>query len=368
MRGGKIFFVGEKEGELDPMSETPFAQENILQELLAKYPDLIPGDQIDPENPRRWMLVARELSIPDGYTDAGKFSLDHLFLDQDGIPTLVECKRAADTRIRREVVAQMLDYAANGTKYLAMERIRQSAAETLKKSNLSLDEVVKNLIEAKDTTEVEDFWDLVEQNLRKGNIRLLFISDTIPQDLRRLIEFLNEQMTDTEVLAVEIKHFVGENKKAIVSRVIGFTETARSVKAKGRAGSKTTPDEFLSKCEPVAATFFKKVLSEADKRSQTIHWGISGFSAGVALSSTDRRAPVFYGYPPDRVEIWPGYLEYLNVDSAEIDRIKKRLLSTGVFRESQKALLVRISNKNIEQLDKAYEDWLSTLQRLLESQ
>jgi len=38
--------------------------------------------------------------------------LDHLLLDQDGIPTFVECKRASDTRIRREVVAQMLDYAA----------------------------------------------------------------------------------------------------------------------------------------------------------------------------------------------------------------------------------------------------------------
>ena len=29
-------------------------------------------------------------------------------------PTLVEVKRSSDTRIRREVVGQMLDYAANG--------------------------------------------------------------------------------------------------------------------------------------------------------------------------------------------------------------------------------------------------------------
>jgi hypothetical protein len=33
------------------------------------------------------------------------------------VPTLVEVKRSDDTRIRREVVGQMLDYAANGVVY-----------------------------------------------------------------------------------------------------------------------------------------------------------------------------------------------------------------------------------------------------------
>ena len=41
---------------------------------------------------------------------------------------LVECKRASDTRTRREVVAQMLDYAANGTQYWPIDRLRQAAA------------------------------------------------------------------------------------------------------------------------------------------------------------------------------------------------------------------------------------------------
>jgi hypothetical protein len=40
-----------------------------------------------------------------------------MFLDQDAIPTLVEVKRSSDTRIRREVIGQMLDYAANGAQY-----------------------------------------------------------------------------------------------------------------------------------------------------------------------------------------------------------------------------------------------------------
>ena len=45
------------------MTEEPYEQEVILQELLVTYPDLLPGDQIDPENPRRWLLVQREIGV-----------------------------------------------------------------------------------------------------------------------------------------------------------------------------------------------------------------------------------------------------------------------------------------------------------------
>jgi len=45
--------------------------------------------------------------------NAGIGWIDHLFLDQDATPTFVEVKRATDTRIRREVVAQVLDYVSN---------------------------------------------------------------------------------------------------------------------------------------------------------------------------------------------------------------------------------------------------------------
>ena len=51
------------------------------------------------------------------------FYLDHLFLDQDGVPTIVETKRSSDNRLRKEVVAQMLDYASNALIYLPVEEI-----------------------------------------------------------------------------------------------------------------------------------------------------------------------------------------------------------------------------------------------------
>lgn len=59
-----------------------------------------------------------------------RWSVDHLFLDQDGVPTLVEVKRSTDTRIRREVVGQLLEYAANATAYWASEELQLSFEAT----------------------------------------------------------------------------------------------------------------------------------------------------------------------------------------------------------------------------------------------
>src|SRR5581483_616689 len=117
-------YLRQSDGTLTPMIESPFAAEDLLQELLEKYPNLLAGDQIDGAEDRRWLLVARELGVPDEEGAPDRWSLDHLFLDQNGVPTLVEVKRSSDTRIRREVVGQMLDYAANAVVYWPPEQLR----------------------------------------------------------------------------------------------------------------------------------------------------------------------------------------------------------------------------------------------------
>jgi hypothetical protein len=103
---GRIYLLNG-ESKLIAMEESPYDSETLLQKLLADHPDLLAGDQINDEEPRRWLLVTREMAVPGEQDGAGRWSLDHLFLDQDAIPTLVEVKRSSDTRIRREVVGQI---------------------------------------------------------------------------------------------------------------------------------------------------------------------------------------------------------------------------------------------------------------------
>jgi hypothetical protein len=117
MNTGTGVFVLTEAKALVAMQTAAFASEDDFQDLLARFPALLAGDQIDSANPRRFMLIDREQPIACEIGGAGRWSLDHLFLDQDGIPTLVEVKRGTDTRIRREVVGQMMDYAANAVRY-----------------------------------------------------------------------------------------------------------------------------------------------------------------------------------------------------------------------------------------------------------
>ncbi|MCA9172493.1 MAG: hypothetical protein KDB23_32735, partial [Planctomycetales bacterium] len=148
--------------QLVPLVDTPYDSELILQQLLASYPDLLAGDQIRLTAARRWLLVTREMSVPGELEGAGRWSLDHLFLDQDGVPTLVEVKRSTDTRIRREVVGQMLDYAANAVVYWPVESIRSQFKQRCIADKESPDEVLEAFLGESDN--VEAFWQRVKTN------------------------------------------------------------------------------------------------------------------------------------------------------------------------------------------------------------
>ena len=59
----QIFLLnGEK--KLIELNESEFITEDQFQSLLANYPNLISGSQINPENPRKWILISREVGIP----------------------------------------------------------------------------------------------------------------------------------------------------------------------------------------------------------------------------------------------------------------------------------------------------------------
>lgn len=218
--------------DLVAMHEAMYDSEDLLQTLLAKYPDLLAGGDASSGSERRWLLVKREVGVPDRETGGSRWSLDHLFIDQEAVPTLVEVKWSDDTRIRREVVGQMLDYAANGVVYWPAERLRSDFEGRCAKDGKDPDEVFRDSLG--EDLEPERFWDDVEQNLRSGRVRLLFVSDRIPAELRRVIEFLNERMSPTEVLGIEIKQYVGEgNLRTLVPRLVGQTEQARIQKVGG---------------------------------------------------------------------------------------------------------------------------------------
>jgi len=260
-----IFLIQNNE-ELVEMNEQAYDSEKLLQSWLAKYPALLVGNQIDAKEPRRWLFIEQECAVPSEEGGAGRWAIDHLFLDQDAIPTIVEVKRSTDTRIRREVVGQMLDYAANAVTHWPVAHMRERFAANCESARIDPEERLREFLE--EELEPEEFWQRADRNLRDRNIRLLFVADVIPTELQRIVEFLNDQMDKTEVLAIEIKQFVGEQGlRSLVPRVIGQTSEAQQKKSSAPRAARSWDEETL-----LQAVEEKRGVDEANVVRRLLDW------------------------------------------------------------------------------------------------
>jgi hypothetical protein len=202
--------------------------EDAIQTLLQKYPKIIPGKQIDPvsEDPPRFALLRREMPI-------GGWSLDHLYVDQKGILTLVETKLIQNPGARREVIGQIIEYAANANEFWASGGARRYATEFWSKQNRELDLVLQEQLG--EDVDIEELWSNVEVNLRVGRIRLIIAADEIYPEVRRMIEYLNREMQNVEVLGLELRCYgESESSLVLVPRLLGQTQDAIDRKISGQ--------------------------------------------------------------------------------------------------------------------------------------
>jgi hypothetical protein len=306
MSGG-IYLIQEDE-RLIRMDERQYDSEDLLQTLLARYPDLLAGELIDSVAPRKWLLIAREAALASEENGPNRWSVDHLFMDQDAVPTIVEVKRSSDTRIRREVVGQMLDYAANAVVYWPIEKLQAQFEANCAASNQDAGLLLAEFLGGE--SDSDTFWQRAKTNLQAGRIRMLFVADSIPPELKRIVEFLNGQMDPAEILAIEIKQYVGEGRKTLVPRVIGQTAGAEQKKsAGGREFRKWDEPSFFEDLEarrgPAESAVARKLLEWAKRAMPEIWWGEGkkdgSFLPGLTHKGTWRRIFAIYAY--GRLEI-----------------------------------------------------------------
>ena len=52
-------YTRSPEGGLEPLEAEPFSTEDELQELIANHPELLDGEQMRPDDPRRCEVVPK---------------------------------------------------------------------------------------------------------------------------------------------------------------------------------------------------------------------------------------------------------------------------------------------------------------------
>ena len=172
----------------------------------------------------------------------------------------------------------MLDYAANAVVYWPIDEIKKMFEATCKQQDIDPQVKLEEFLNSSDDPEV--FWQKAKTNLLEGKIRMLFVADEIPVELRRIVEFLNSQMDRAEVLAVEIKQFVGQNQRSLIPRVIGQTEEA-TVKKEIRTKKQWDEDSFFKDLEsrrgPEEVDIAKKILEWTKDKLPSFWWGKGNF-------------------------------------------------------------------------------------------
>jgi hypothetical protein len=174
----------------------------------------------------------------------------------------------------------MLEYAANGHYYWSADTIK-ALAEKACQAQGTIDEALQAL--APNANEnVDQFFDRVEQNLREGQVRLVFFLDKSPLELRSVVDFLNKQMERSEVLLVEACQYQAEKSRIIVPTLFGYTEQARMVKrpvnvtprGPRRQWDKASfIDEVRQKVGDKAVPLFEELLNGCALSGLEIKWG-----------------------------------------------------------------------------------------------
>ena len=328
-----IFLTSGESNKLIKATNTPYALEQDLQTLVAEHPELLLVGDTSEEGALRWMIVAPEAGIPDAESGGDRWWIDHMFLDQKGTPTFVEVKRSTDTRIRREVVGQMLEYAANALRYWPAGKLRALAEERSgDNANSRLIELLDLNPAALETDRIEAFWQTVDENIREGRVRLLFVADELPKELRAIIEFMNKKMETVEVLGVELRQYAGEGVRALVPRIIGQTEATRIAKRKpSTLRPRLNEVTFPKVCPALALECFTDALREAGKRGLSVKWATQSFGVGLPLGRG--YATLLTAWVDREPAMVQCYVQGVG-DKQMRQEVRQRFLDLGRFRSS----------------------------------
>jgi len=220
-----------RNGDWAPASLQNFDSEAELQRLLADSPDLIPGGT--------GTAVVREFRIP------GVGAVDLVCVDETGVVTLVECKLAKNAEIRRAVVGQIFAYASGlqGMSYQDFDRIFSArsaqpltaAVQASASAGFDADRCQAGIAAA----------------LASGRFRLVIAVDAITAQLKAVIEYLNEHLSDTVALiALELGYLKLGEVEILVPATYG-AEIADAKEAAAHSAQRYTEEAVAEALESV---------------------------------------------------------------------------------------------------------------------
>jgi len=164
-----------------PLDQPPFPEAK-LQELLFAYPELLPIDELEPAfSPM--ICLGREIPTPAG-------PIDLLYASPDGYLTLAETKLWSSVEARRTVVAQVLDYAKELSRW-NFEQLDQAVRKGLRPDKVTGGGIL-DIIRAAGVEGFNErtFTDDITRHLRACRLLLLVVGEGIREGMEAMAAHL----------------------------------------------------------------------------------------------------------------------------------------------------------------------------------
>ena len=152
--------------------------EKFIQELAFNHPSCLPISEIDRAY-EELVPICMELNTPAG-------PLDALYATPTGRLVILEAKLWRNPEARRKVVAQILDYAKEFSRWDYEDLQRETSRRLGRKGNALYELVAEKY---PDTNEAQ-FVDEVQQSLKQGTFMLLILGDGIREGAAAIAEFI----------------------------------------------------------------------------------------------------------------------------------------------------------------------------------
>lgn len=216
------------------LDRTSFKLEDNLQQYIHNNPESIP--LYDIKEDVQLLILAREFNTLSGPIDA-------IGVDRDGEIYLIETKLYKNPD-KRTVIAQVLDYGASLWKSHPdfdsfLLRLNTSVQQTF---NQTVRERIQSFFSL-DESQVETVITNMRDNLSGGNFKFVVLMDTIHNQLKDLILYMN-QNSKFDIYGVELEYYKHGEFEIIIPKLFG-AEVKKDVPGKKNA-TFISDEEFIS--------------------------------------------------------------------------------------------------------------------------
>jgi len=250
-----VIYANRAPQACDPLTPVPFTEtrsEEWLQDLLDRAPQLLPIRDVDERVDVPLTSLGREVATPAG-------PIDNLFISRNGYLVVVETKLWRNPEARRQVVAQLIDYAAQlrRWRYADIDNVVREGART---RGRTLWEVV-----SPEGIEEPEWVDRVSENLARGRMTLLVVGDGIRSEAEALADLVgNRPDFHFRLALVEMRVFrLASGDQVVIPATLARTsEIERAVVRIEQGGGVTV------EMPTTVATGSRRVLSEEVLRDE----------------------------------------------------------------------------------------------------